>query len=156
MADEPRPIDPQARADLQALVDAVLPFAQDMLRRHDGFHPFGATMGLDGKIALTAADPGSEHPAPEAVIELLEAGYRKEAASGTLRAATICESVTVTEQTGHSTPAIKISIEHLRGESVAFYLPFSKRLLRGYQFGRMFGAPRTPSFLASTPASDAT
>ena len=113
-------------------------------------------MDVQGTVTAVAADPGSEHPAPESVIELLEAGYRKQAASGTLRCAAIYESVTITRKTEGSTQAIKMSVEHSLGDSVAFYLPYSKRLLRGYQFGAMFATPRPPTFLGKSGIGDAT
>jgi hypothetical protein len=43
------------KADCEALMNAVLPFAEQMLDRHGAFHPFGGAMGADGEVA--AAGP---------------------------------------------------------------------------------------------------
>jgi len=39
-----------AHPDLDQLLNAVLPFAQQMLSKHGEFFPFGASMTIDGEI----------------------------------------------------------------------------------------------------------
>ena len=51
-----------ARPDLDALLNAALPFAQKMLVERGQFYPFGATMKPDGKIDQTAGWTGEEFP----------------------------------------------------------------------------------------------
>lgn len=141
MSGEAREISPEAKPDFQALVDAVLPFAQEQLSKHGGFHPFGAALSVAGEIGLRAAATDEERPAPEALLELLAAGFRKEAAGGALRACAACESVHITLPDGTSTDAIKIATEHQLGGAVTFYMPYRKRFLRGYEYGEIFARP---------------
>ena len=48
--------------DFNALLEAVVPFAQAMLRRYGEFFPFGATMRSDGEIQQAAAQSEVERP----------------------------------------------------------------------------------------------
>ena len=65
-----------SRPDLDALLNALLPFAKQMLAKHGEFHPFGASMNNDGEISMTAGYTGDEHPEASEVIELLEQALR--------------------------------------------------------------------------------
>jgi hypothetical protein len=38
------------KEQLEDLLKAALPFAEMMLKKHGEFYPYGATMGVDGKI----------------------------------------------------------------------------------------------------------
>ena len=77
---------PPERDELDALLDPLLDFAQEMLRKMGEFLPFGGTMTNDGQVSLTAADTGEERPESQAVIELLVSGMRTQAAAGQIRA----------------------------------------------------------------------
>ena len=119
----------------------MLPFAQSQLSKHGGFHPFGAALTIAGEIGLRAAATDHEFPAPEALLELLSDGFRREAASGVLRACAACESVHITLPDGTSTDAIKMWTEHQLGGAITFYMPYRKRFLRGYEYGEIFARP---------------
>ena len=56
----------------------------------------------------------------------------------------VAEDVTVTPIGQPPTQAIKVLIEHSRGLTVALYLPFKKKFLRGIVFGETFSAPASP------------
>jgi hypothetical protein len=49
---------------------------------------------------------------------------------------------------GEVTKAIKVLVEHNRGLTVALYLPFKKKIFRGYTFGAMFTIPANPEVYA--------
>src|SRR5438552_820540 len=51
-----------AKADCQALLDSVLPFAEQMLVNHGTFYPYGGAMRPDGQIVTVGGYDGTEHP----------------------------------------------------------------------------------------------
>jgi hypothetical protein len=60
----------------------------------------------------------------------------------------VAENVTVTLEGSASTQAIKVLFEHERGLTVALYLPFKKRFIRGFAFGETFSMLATPEVCA--------
>ena len=44
-----------AHPELDQLLNFALEFAQKMLKEHGEFYPFGASMGMDGKISMDGA-----------------------------------------------------------------------------------------------------
>jgi hypothetical protein len=79
-----------AHPDLDQLLNALLPFGQQMLSRHGEFFPFGSAMTVDGKIEAHAAYDGDEQPPSQQLIDLLTQGFRQQATAGQIRAAAIC------------------------------------------------------------------
>src|SRR3954467_2462954 len=65
----------QAKADCEALLSSVFPFAEKMLIDHREFYPYGATMDRDGQINYAGADNGTVRPKSADLIELLKSGY---------------------------------------------------------------------------------
>jgi len=121
-----------AHPDLDALLNAVLPFAQQMLTKHGESYPFGAIVNRGGEIALVAAG-GSEHPGSQDVIDILVGGFRAQAATSTIRACVVCYDGRVIPHGGtHTVDAICARLEHESGESVAVFLPYHKE-----SFGRV-------------------
>src|SRR5262249_56366350 len=82
-----------AHPDLDELLNALLPFAQQMLSKHGEFFPFGSAMSVDGKIEAHAASDGSEKPPSQQLIDLLTQSFRQQSSSGQIRAAAICYDV---------------------------------------------------------------
>jgi hypothetical protein len=81
---------PEARQDYNALLDALMPFAEQMLKQHGEFFPFGAAINPAGEVTAHAAADGSEQPPSEELIALLVQGLQAEARAGKIRAAGIC------------------------------------------------------------------
>ena len=79
-------------------------------------------------------------------------GFQQQAAGAEARAAAVCwdASVTVNET---KVDAIAVGLEHVQGESVNVYLPYRKRLLRGFKFGEIVGEFREPEFFAKPKSS---
>jgi hypothetical protein len=71
-----------AHPDLDLLLNAVLPFAQQMLAKHGEFFPFGTSMTTDGEIIANSAYDGDEQPPSQRLIDLLTQAFRQEAAAG--------------------------------------------------------------------------
>ena len=59
------------KEECEELMNAVFPFAQQMLTKYREFYPFGGTMSIDGEIAHSASFSGEEHPASQSLIDLL-------------------------------------------------------------------------------------
>ena len=111
----------QGQADMDNMLGAALPFAQQMLAKHGEFFPYAVSMSADGKIALVAADVGSETPASQDVLAVLYEGLRSRAHE--LRAAAIVSDVKL----GSGEDAIRVEIEHREGGVLAVVLPYTKR-----------------------------
>ncbi len=78
---------------------------------------------------------------------------RKQARNMPLEAVGVAENVTITPQGERSTQAIKVLFEHKRGLTTALYLPFKKRVLRGYAFGATFSVRAAPEVNAWADAA---
>jgi hypothetical protein len=65
----------QAQADLDELLNASLPFAQQMLDKHGEFFPYAVAITLSGETKLVAGDPGQgEQPSSADVLQVLAQG----------------------------------------------------------------------------------
>ena len=66
-----------AQNDLDDLLNAVLPFAEELLGKNGEFYPFGAVVSNDGDARMTAGDPAlGDHPLSNDVLATLYAGAR--------------------------------------------------------------------------------
>jgi hypothetical protein len=120
------PMEPNA--DCKALVDAVLPFARQMLDRFGEFYPYGAAMGADGKIAAVATHEGRERPPSIAVIRQLKAAFIAGAKDGRFKATALAYNVSVAlPATGKQSDAIAVSLNHRDGSSVKVLFPYAIR-----------------------------
>jgi len=144
-----------ARPDLDALLNAALPFAQKMLVERGQFYPFGATMKPDGKIDQTAGWTGEEFPQSQELIDLLVGSYRAQAAKKELRATAFCFDVR-TILPGHTekSDAICVRLEHVDGEAVDVLLPYRKDRDGNLTWGNLFAA-RGPGSVFSPPSGGA-
>lgn len=138
-----------AHPDLDQLLNAVLPFAQQMLAKHGEFYPFGSSMSTHGEIVSHGAYDGDEHPPSQQLIDLLTQAFRQEAAEGKIRAAAICYDVrTIPPGQSQKMDAICVSTEHQNGEAADVYLPYKKRWFGKISYGEIFGGARKKEFFA--------
>lgn len=128
---------PPGRDELDSLLDPLLKFAQEMLRKKGEFLPFGGTITNEGQVSLTAADTGDERPASQDVIDLLASGMRTQATAGQIRAAAICYDSRFTPEDGEKADAITVSLEHRDGDSALVMQPYSKGRFTGLKFGQL-------------------
>ena len=136
-----------AHPDLDQLLNALLPFAQQMLAKHGEFYPFGSSMALDGQIAAEAAYDGNEQPPSQTLIEMLTQAFKQRAEAGHLRAAGICYDIrTIPPGQTEKTDAICVSLEHQGGDAVDVCVPYKKGWFGRVQYGDLFAARRTPQF----------
>ena len=133
-----------AHPDLNAILDALLPFAQEMLKRHGEFYPFGASMSPDGIVASVAGDVGKEHPPSREVVTFLSSAFTQQASSGVIRAAGICfDARTIPPGATEKSDAIAAMLQHVSGEAVDVYLPYRKGLFGRIRYGQIFATPGT-------------
>jgi hypothetical protein len=128
----------EVKPDIGAVAEPLFEFSEQCLRERGNFLPHGAVLTVDGKVELVGADTGQEKTTSTEVLPLLHEGLRARAQQGEIKAVGVAENVTVTQQNQRPTKAIKVLFEHRRGLVVALYLPFEKRLFKGYQFGQTF------------------
>ncbi len=130
------------RADLDNLLSACIPFAQQMLTKHGAFFPFGCTMTASGEINLTAGYDDKLDIGASEIADLLLEGFRAGARSGEHKAVALCVDVRVdAPDDSGKTDAIRVTLEENEGEAVNVFMPYRKRLLRGIQCGEIFASP---------------
>jgi hypothetical protein len=127
---------PEAQADFSALLDALMPFAEQMLKKHGEFFPFGAAVSTSGEVSAHAADLGDESPSPEDVIARLVQAFQGEASGGAIRASGICFNGLVVED-GKKVDAVIVNLEHVSGCASKACIPWSKGMFGKVRFGEM-------------------
>jgi hypothetical protein len=136
----------QVKPDVETISDALFSFSEQCLQKSGNFLPHAAVLTKEGKVELVATAPNSKHGFTNSTQELpaLHEGLRKRATIKSIKAVGIAENVTITPDGQPTTQAIKVLIEHECGLTIALYLPFCKRFLRGYLFGEIFSVPAKP------------
>jgi hypothetical protein len=136
------PLDRAAqKKQLEMLIGAALPFAQQMLKAHGEYFPFGATMDAQGKISQVGADTGSEHPASADIIALLKGAYRKNGLEEKIIACALVYDVrTVPPGATEKSDAVAIDLNHRDGLSVTMYYPYRIEADKSVVFGTAFAA----------------
>jgi hypothetical protein len=126
---------PEGQADMDQLLDAALPFAQESLTKHGEFFPYAISLSDEGEIAVVMGHPGvgGEHPRSSDVLDFLYQALM--AKRDSIRAAAVVSDVRLREPAGD---AIRVEIEHREGAVIAVLLPYAKkRFGRGITFGEL-------------------
>ena len=117
-----------AKSDCEALMNAVLPFAEQMLSDHGEFYPFGGAMRPSGEIVSLAGYDGREHPPSTDIIGLIKEGFVKGAKEGQYKAtACVYDVRVVLPQTNQQSDAIAVSLNHQDNYSVIVLFPYTLR-----------------------------
>jgi hypothetical protein len=128
----------QAQDDLDALLNAALPFAEQMLEEHGELYPYGIAIDVSGEIQDAAAYAGSEHPPSQDVLDLLVEGYRQR--RDELRAVAL-----VADVRADSGDAIRVETEHREGQAIYALLPYKKcRFKRAIEYGDLTAGQGSP------------
>lgn len=126
---------------MEALLRLLVPFAQNQLREHGAFAPFGASMSPDGEIRMIAGDAA---PSPDGSIDasrLLGAmrdGLRPRVLRDELLAIGICSDVGL-DHDGY-TDGIRVELEHRDAEPLTCVVAY-RRVEDGVEFAEMVGMP---------------
>lgn len=136
----------ELKPDIGLVANQLFDFSETLLRKQGNFLPHAVVLTEDGDIRLVGAAPDTKSDCTNSteVLPLLHDGLRFEAKQFPLRAIGIAENVTINLEGQRTTKAIKVLFEHKRGLTVALYLPFEKRLLKGYAFGNTFSLAADP------------
>lgn len=136
----------ELKPDIGLVANQLFDLSETLLRKQGNFLPHAVVLTEDGDIRLVGAAPDTKSDCTNSteVLPLLHDGLRFEAKQFPLRAIGIAENVTITLEGQRPTKAIKVLFEHKRGLTVALYLPFEKRLLKGYAFGNTFSLAADP------------
>lgn len=114
-----------AKADCQALMNSVLPFAEQTLSRYGEFLPFGGAMKVDGEFISIAGTDGEEHPLSGDLIRLIKDGFREAAGNGEVKATALVYDVrAAVPSTGEPSDAIAVSLNHRDAYSVIVLVPY--------------------------------
>ena len=128
------------KADCEALMNSVLPFAEQMLTTHREFVPFGGAMRPDRQLVSVAGYEGNEHPKSVEVIALLKEGLIAAAQNGEYKATAIVYDVRVKlPLLEEKSDAIAISLNHRDNYSVIVLFPYkidAGKLILGTAFAQ--------------------
>jgi hypothetical protein len=138
------------REEGDQILNALLPFARQMLEKHGAFHPFGGIVDREGKTVLLGAYDGNERPPAQTLITMMIESLKKEAPTKGYRAAGICFDVRVLLPSRVTkTDAIQVAIEYADGEAVDVYLPYSKSWLKRVRYCDLIATRGTPKIFTS-------
>ena len=112
------------KADCEVLANHVIPFAEQMLRTHGEFFPFGAAMRPDGQLVPVAGYDGDEHPQSADLIRLIKEGFIQSARQGRYKATALAYDTRLTTA-GESSDAIAVSLNHRDNYSVIAFFPYT-------------------------------
>ena len=130
-----------AKEDLDALLNFLLPSAEEMLAKHGEFHPFGAFMDGDGEITAVAAEPEDDDVTAEELAESLESALRTQAEDGDVKAAGLCLDVHVEPPDQNDFDAVQTSLDHRQDDAVDVFLPYERGADGEYSFGELLATP---------------
>lgn len=137
----------QLHSDLQALIDSLLSWAKSMIGENGSFSPFGAVMYADGSIQWVAADTGEEYPSSQVLIDMLTEMFKRMAASGEIRAATICyDGLTIFPGESVKIDVISFALEHRSGDSSTALRPYARKEDEHVEYGEFSTIERPQQF----------
>jgi len=140
---------------IEAVSTPLIDFSKQCLRDRGDFLPHAALLTYEGKLALSAAKPERDLTNAAEVLPLLHSGLRLLVKEKGYCAVGVAESVSVIPP-GQSqrTAAIKVLFEHQRGLTVALYVPFAKKFLKGYVYGNSFSILAAPEVNPWSPSEN--
>ena len=126
------------KEECEELLNALLPFAVNQLKKYSEFYPFGAVMQNNNEIILTAFDADDSLPDLKEAINRLTKIHNDQAGKGEIKASGICWNATVSLENGKQTNAIIISLEHRENYSVLVGQPYRIGLFRKLNLNAIF------------------
>lgn len=114
-----------AKAESESLMNAAVPFAEEMLRKHGEFFPYGQALDSRGEVVAVAASDGREDPPSADVIRLLKQGFVQGARAGRYKATALVYDVRIQlPSTGAKSDAIAVALNHKDNYSVVVFLTY--------------------------------
>ena len=114
------------KQDAELLVNAVLPFAEQMLRQYGEFYPYGGYTTPKGEIVEVGAEKkGEDYPRSKELLITLRESLRSIARAKKCRAAAIVFNVAITiPGSNQKTDAIQVFVDHRDGYSADIFYPY--------------------------------
>lgn len=128
------------KEECEILLNSILPAAETMLEKNEGFFPFGAVLKGDDTVAMTSVFDGKEFPDSEEAIRDLIASHQKSAQQGEIKASGIVWNGAVMAE-GKTVDAIIVSLEHETGYSVAVGKTYKIGMFKKVKLGNLFAQP---------------
>lgn len=125
------------KEECEELMAPLFYFAEEQLKKHREFYPFGAVMLTDGKIELTAEYDGNEHPEAKEVLAKLTAIHKEMAEAGKIKVSGIAWNAPITHE-GKTSDAVVMSLEHKDGYSVIVVDPYRIGWFKKVHFDELF------------------
>jgi len=129
---------------IEVIATPLIDFSKRCLRDRGGFLPHAAVLTAEGKIAFVAAKTERDLTNAAEVLPFLQGSLRALVKQKGLAAVGIAENVNIAIPGQSRTDAIKVLFEHQLGLTVALYVPFAKKFMRGYVFGDMISMLAAP------------
>lgn len=127
------------KEECEALLDALIPAAENLLRKNRQFYPIGATLTTENTISLTSVSYGDdEFPESQRVIDDLTGAHCQMAEQNEIKASGIAWDATITAPDGKKSDAILISLEHVSGYSVMVGVPYMIGIFKKVKLGELF------------------
>jgi hypothetical protein len=127
-----------AKNECEGLLDVLLPFGEDQLKKYKEFYPYGAVVRTDGTVELTSTYDGNEHPDSKAVINDLILVHKSLAEEGKIKVSGIAWNASMVSGDGKPYDAIIVSLEHKDDYSVIVGEPYKIGLFKKVTFGNLF------------------
>ena len=127
----------------EVLLDKLLPFAENQMKKYREFYPFAAVILMDDTLELTGSFDGNEHPESKDVINDLIQIHKQLASEGKIKASGIAWNASVASADGKPTDAIIVSLEHKDDYSVIVGEPYKVGLFKKVNFGNLFAMEGT-------------
>ena len=122
----------------EVLLDKLLPFAEEQMKKHREFYPFAAVMLMDDSIELTGSYDGNEYPESKDVLETLKQIHKQLASEDKIKASGLVWNASVASADGKPSDAIIVSLEHKDNYSVIVGEPYKIGLFKKVTFGNLF------------------
>lgn len=135
-----------ANADIERMVNKLLPIAEQLLADHGEFYPFGGALKSDDELVTLSGIDGLNNDSPESseVIGLLKMMMQIGAENNDYTATAIISNVNVVPP-GKKEPsdAVAIALEHRAGPAIVLVFPYVMEDIE-VKFGDLFaqGAQR--------------
>lgn len=126
------------KEECEVLMRVLFPFAEDQLKKHREFYPFGAVMLNDGTVELTSDYDGEEFPDSNEVIDRLIQIHKDMAHNNKIKASGIAWNASVASSDGKKSDSIVISLEHKDDYSVVVGKPYKLGLFKKFTPGALF------------------
>jgi len=122
----------------EILLDKLLPFAEEQMKKYREFYPFAAVMLMDDSVEITETYDGNEHPESKDVLETLKQIHKQLSSEGKIKASGIVWNASVASANGKPSDAIIVSLEHKDNYSVIVGEPYKIGLFKKVAFGNLF------------------